>query len=51
MYEVMLRNNKTQEEFTKVFWNKKEMTNFVRKVNKGKSLTLLMITDNSYMYD
>ena len=51
MYEVELRNNKTNETFKKIFWSKKELNKFVIKVNKGKSLTLLGITDNSYMYD
>lgn len=51
MYEVDLKNNKTKEIFKKIFWSKKELKKFVIKVNKGKSLTLLGITDNSYMYD
>lgn len=51
MYEVVLRNNKTEEIFKKVFWNRKDVKNFVIKVNKGKKLTLLSILNNSYLYD
>ena len=51
MFEVTLLNNKTKEQFTKIFWSKKELDKFVNKVIRGKSLTLLGITNNQYLYD
>lgn len=51
MYEVILRNNKTEEIFKKVFWSEKELKKFKNKVIRGKSLTILTILNNSYMYD
>lgn len=51
MYEVVLRNNKTDEIFKKIFWSEKYMKKFVNKVKRGNKLTLLSITDNSYLYD
>ena len=51
MYEVVLRNNKTDEIFKKVFWSEKEMKTFVNKVKRGKKLTLLTTINNSYLYD
>ena len=51
MYEVVVRNNKTDEIFKKVFWSEKEMNTFVNKVKRGKKLTLLTTINNSYLYD
>lgn len=51
MYEVNLLNNKTKQEFTKVFWNEKELKKFINKLKYSKNLTILQILNNSYLYD
>jgi hypothetical protein len=51
MYEVGLLNNKTKKEFTKVFDSEKTLKRFLIKVQKGKSLTVLHIINNSYLFD
>ena len=51
MYEVNVLNRNTNKIFIKKFTNKKDLTIFVRKVKYSKILTLLSITDNSYLYD
>ena len=51
MYEVILRNNKTDEIFKKVFWSEKDMKTFINKVKRGKKLTLVTTISNSYLYD
>ena len=51
MFEVILRDNKSGKEFTKVFWNETILKRFLMKVRKGKSLTLLQILNNSQLYD
>lgn len=51
MYEVQLLNLEKNIEFTKIFNDKSKLTSFLNKVNYSKKLKLLMIVDNSYMYD
>lgn len=51
MYEVNVLNRNTNKNFIKKFSNKKDLTIFVRKVKYSNTLTLLSITDNSYLYD
>lgn len=51
MYEVSVLNRITNKSFIKKFTNKKDLTIFVRKVKYSITLTLLSITDNSYLYD
>ena len=51
MYEVEILNLKNNVKFTKKFNNRDKMRNFVRKVNYSNKLRLLMIVDNSYLYD
>ena len=43
MITINLLNNLTNKRFSKIFYSKKQAYNFVRKINKGKALTLLSI--------
>ena len=51
MFEVKVMNRTNNKVFTKEFKDRKTALNFVRKVKFSKVLTLLSITDNSYLYD
>lgn len=51
MYQVELLDLEKNIKFTKKFNNRDSMYKFVRKVNHSKKLKLLLILDNSYMYD
>lgn len=51
MYEVNVLNRINKKTFIRKFSNKKDLTIFVRKVKYSNTLTLLSITDNSYLYD
>ena len=51
MYEVELLDLEKDKIFTKKFNDRNSMYKFVRKVNRSKKLKLLLILDNSYMYD
>lgn len=51
MFEVKVINITTNKIFIREFKDRKTALNFVRKVNYSKVLTLLSITDNSYLYD
>lgn len=51
MYEVRILNKKNNNEFTKTFKSKSKLVSFVKKVSYSKNLTLLSITDNSYLFD
>lgn len=51
MYEVEVLDLEKNIEFKKIFNDKKEMQRFVRKVNYSKKLKLLMVVNNSYLYD
>ena len=51
MYEVNVLNRNTNKSFIKKFSNKKDLNNFIIKVKYSTTLTLLSITDNSYLYD
>ena len=43
MITINLLNNSTNERFSKKFYSKKIAEHFLKKVNKGKKLTLLSI--------
>lgn len=51
MYEVTYLNKTLNKRITQTFWSKKETYQFVKQVNKDKSLVLLVIQNNSYLYD
>ena len=51
MYEVIYLNKTLNKRITQTFWNKKETYQFVKQVNRDKNLVLLVIQDNSYLYD
>ena len=51
MYEVTYLNKNLNKRITQTFWSKRETYQFVKKVNKDKNLVLLVIQDNSYLYD
>lgn len=51
MYEVEILDRRNNKIFIKKFFNTRDLAKFVRKVNYSKILTLLSITDNSYLYD
>ena len=51
MYEVRVLNKKNNNAFTKIFKSKSELIRFVKKVSYSKTLTLLSIMDNSYLFD
>ncbi len=51
MYEVELLNLKTNEKFTKIFWNLNILKDFIRKCEYSKKVKVITITDNSMFYD
>lgn len=51
MYEVEVYNTKDNRIFRKVFWSKDRMDKFINKVIHSNKLKLLMIINNSYLYD
>lgn len=51
MFEVNVLNRTTKKTFVRKFNDRKEMLRYVIKVKFSKVLTLLSITDNSYLYD
>lgn len=51
MYEVNVLNKTNNKSFIKKFNNRRDLVIYVRKVKYSKVLTLLSITDNSYLYD
>ena len=51
MFIVKVIDVNTKKIFSRKFNDRKTALNFVRKVNYSKVLTLLSITDNSYLYD
>lgn len=51
MYEVELLDLKTNNVFIKKFNSYELMKKFVNRVNFSKKLKLLMIIDNSYLFD
>ena len=51
MYEVIYLNKTLNKRITQTFWGKKEAYRFVKQVNHDKNLVLLVIQDNSYLYD
>lgn len=51
MYEVEVLNRTNNKTFIKKFNSSENLYNFVRKVKYSKTLTLLSITNNSYLYD
>lgn len=51
MYEVRVLNKKNNNAFTKIFKNKSKLISFVKKITFSKTLILLSITDNSYLFD
>jgi hypothetical protein len=51
MYEVIYLNKKLNKRITQTFWSKKEAYQFVKQVNCDKNLVLLVIQNNSYLYD
>ena len=51
MYEVELLDIEKDKRFTKRFNSRDSMYRFIRKVNHSKKIKLLLILDNSYMYD
>ena len=51
MFEVEMINLITQQRFTKIFWNKKNKDNFIRKCSFSKKVKVLGVNDWSTMYD
>lgn len=51
MYEVIYLNKTLNQRITQIFWSKKEMNKFVNKINKDKNAVLLVIYNNTYLYD
>ena len=51
MYEIHLLNLQSNKEFTKIFWNKKEVDTFVNKCKYSKKVKIISIQDNSKLYD
>lgn len=51
MWEVIYLNKILNKKITQTFWNKKETYQFVKKINHDKNFVLLVIQDNSYLYD
>lgn len=51
MFEVKVFNKNNKKTFIKKFNDRKEMLTYARKVRFSKVLTLLSVTDNSYLYD
>ncbi|MBQ9072016.1 MAG: hypothetical protein IJY25_02545 [Bacilli bacterium] len=51
MFEVNVFNRTNKKTFVKKFNTRIEMIRYVTKVKYSKVLTLLSITDNSYLYD
>lgn len=43
MITIALLNNKTNQRFEKIFYSERLFKNFKRKVEKGKSLTILSV--------
>ena len=51
MYEITLLNLQSNKEFTKTYWNKKELDKFVNKCKYSKKVKIISIKDNSIWYD
>lgn len=51
MYEIKYRSIKTNEEFTKTFWDIKDAETFINEINASNTFKLCAILNNSYMYD
>ena len=51
MWEVTYLNKTLNKRITQTFWSKKETYQFVKKIKRDKNLVLLVIQDNSYLYD
>ena len=51
MYEVEVFNRTNNKTFIKKFNSSERLYDFIRKVKYSKTLTLLSITNNSYLYD
>lgn len=51
MHEVIYYNKILNEKVVQTFWSKKEAYQFVEQVKCDKNLVLLVIQDNSYLYD
>ena len=51
MYEVVCINLENNEEFNKVFWNKKAFDDFIRKCNYSKKIKVKSIVNNERWYD
>ena len=51
MQEVTYLNKTLNKRITQTFWSKRETYQFVKQVKRDKNLVLLVIQDNSYLYD
>lgn len=51
MWEVTYLKKTLNKRITQTFWSKRETYQFVKQVKRDKNLTLLVIQDNSYLYD
>ena len=51
MWEVTYLNKTLSKRITQTFWSKRETYQFVKQVKRDKNLVLLVIQDNSYLYD